>query len=153
MAQTPEPPAQDGAMLRRIAQRQPLLPVLAAELFIERLGSLGPAADSTLPFDLGRKRDAVAAAVRLTLLNGDMLGQVRRVLVRSDVPVANAARSPEFIEAARVYLVAALQEVSDGAFQDIDPGVCDEVGAVVIAALFGPGDDALNDAAPVRSVA
>lgn len=126
-----------GQALRSIAQRQPLLPILAAELFIERVRTLGPQADSALPFELDRKRDAVASALRLVLLNGDMLPRVREVLVHSEMPVANAARSPEFLREAHAHLMSALREVSDGAFAAVSAEAFRDVAGIVVDALFG----------------
>lgn len=128
-----------GAVLRQICRERPLLPAFAAELFVERLRTLGPDADAAFPMVIERKRDTVAAALRLVLLNADMLETVRDVLVRSDLPVPGASRSPEFLGAARDHLLAALRDVADDAYAGAPEGAWAQASDIVIGAIFGGG--------------
>lgn len=132
--------AMDPTTAERIAQTlrtYPLLPATAAELFVERMGRMPLERGVRFPVQMDRRRDSVAAAIRMIGLNAPMAGSIQAVLERSAMPVAGNPKHAGFHGRVQDELLEAIRGAIPGGIAPEDGAGWEEIVGLVATTLFG----------------
>lgn len=113
------------------------MPTTAAESFVERMTAVPLEDDLAFPVRVERRRESVAAAIRLVALNAEMAGTIRGVLDRSALPVPGNTHDESFHTRVRTELEAAILGVLPELPDASEAEGWGEVAQIVAGSLFG----------------
>lgn len=115
----------------------PLVPTTAAESFVERMSAVPLEENLAFPVRVDRRRESVAAAIRLVALNAEMAETIRGVLDRSALPVPGDTHNDDFHGRVREELEAALLGVLPELPSASEADGWGEIAQIVAGSLFG----------------
>ena len=131
-----------AGQISQTIRNAPLVPTTAAESCVERMSAIPLEENLAFPVRVDRRRESVAAAIRLVALNAEMAGTIRGVLDRSSLPVPGNTHDEAFPARVRAELEAATLGVPPEFPSASEADAWAETAQIVAASPFGPSPQA-----------